>query len=67
LRYRLLGRTAAGNHRKNLTLSLETSLRRLRTDRVNPYGVHIRAPDTPVEETMRALDDAVRSGKVLKP
>jgi aryl-alcohol dehydrogenase-like predicted oxidoreductase len=56
---------AAGNHRKNLTLSLETSLRRLRTDYVDLYWVHIWDRHTPVEETMRALDDAVRAGKVL--
>ena len=56
---------AAGNHRKNLVLSLETSLRRLRTDYVDLYWVHIWDRLTPVEETMRALDDAVRSGKVL--
>lgn len=56
---------AAGNHRKNLTLSLETSLRRLDTDYVDVYWVHIWDRNTPVEETMRALDDAVRSGKVL--
>ncbi|ETK37908.1 aldo/keto reductase [Microbispora sp. ATCC PTA-5024] len=56
---------AAGNHRKNLTLSLETSLRRLRTDYVDLYWVHLWDRHTPVEETMRALDDAVRSGKVL--
>ncbi|WAZ25050.1 aldo/keto reductase [Streptomyces cinnabarinus] len=56
---------AAGNHRKNLTRSLETSLRRLGTDYIDLYWVHIWDPNTPVEETMRALDDAVRSGKVL--
>ncbi|QIS22450.1 aldo/keto reductase [Nocardia terpenica] len=56
---------AAGNHRKNLRLSLETSLRRLRTDYVDLYWVHIWDRHTPIEETMRALDDAVRSGKVL--
>lgn len=56
---------AAGNHRKNLTLSLERSLRRLRTDYVDVYWVHVWDPHTPVEETMRALDDAVRAGKVL--
>jgi aryl-alcohol dehydrogenase-like predicted oxidoreductase len=55
----------AGNHRKNLVLSLETSLRRLRTDYIDVYWVHIWDARTPVEETMRALDDAVRSGKVL--
>jgi aryl-alcohol dehydrogenase-like predicted oxidoreductase len=56
---------AAGNHRKSLTLSLETSLRRLRTDYLDVYWVHIWDRLTPVEETMRALDDAVRAGKVL--
>ncbi len=56
---------AAGNHRKNLTLSLETSLRRLRTDYVDVYWVHLWDEHTPIEETMRALDDAVGSGKVL--
>lgn len=56
---------AAGNHRKNLRLSLDTSLRRLRTDYIDVYWVHIWDPNTPLQETMRALDDAVRAGKVL--
>ncbi len=56
---------AAGNHRKNLALSLETSLRRLRTDYIDLYWVHMWDRHTPVEETMRALDDAVRAGKIL--
>jgi len=56
---------AAGNHRKNLILSLETSLRRLRTDYIDLYWVHLWDRHTPVHETMRALDDAVRAGKVL--
>ncbi|QKG24497.1 aldo/keto reductase [Actinomadura verrucosospora] len=56
---------AAGNHRKNLAASLETSLRRLRTDRIDVYWVHMWDRHTPVEETMRALDDAVRAGKIL--
>ncbi len=56
---------AAGNHRKNLTLSLEASLRRLRTDYIDLFWVHIWDRHTPVEETMRALDDAVRAGKIL--
>lgn len=54
-----------GNHRKNLRLSLETSLRRLRTDYIDIYWVHLWDRHTPIEETMRSLDDAVRSGKVL--
>lgn len=56
---------AAGNHRKNLRNSLETSLRHLKTDHLDLYYVHIWDHHTPVEETMRALDDAVRSGKIL--
>jgi aryl-alcohol dehydrogenase-like predicted oxidoreductase len=54
-----------GNARKNLRASLETSLRRLGTDYLDLYWVHVWDPSTPIEETMRALDDAVRSGKVL--
>ncbi len=56
---------ASGNHRKNLMLSLETSLRRLRTDYIDLYWVHIWDRNTPIEETMRALDDVVRAGKIL--
>jgi aryl-alcohol dehydrogenase-like predicted oxidoreductase len=54
-----------GNARKNLRASLETSLRRLGTDYLDIYWVHVWDESTPIEETMRALDDAVRSGKVL--
>ncbi|PSK91759.1 aryl-alcohol dehydrogenase-like predicted oxidoreductase [Murinocardiopsis flavida] len=56
---------SGGSHRKNLTLSLEESLRRLRTDYVDLLWVHTWDEYTPIEETMRALDDAVRAGKVL--
>jgi aryl-alcohol dehydrogenase-like predicted oxidoreductase len=56
---------AAGNHRKNLVLTLARSLQRLRTDYIDLYWVHIWDRATPIEATMRALDDAVRSGKVL--
>jgi aryl-alcohol dehydrogenase-like predicted oxidoreductase len=54
-----------GNARKNLRASLETSLRRLGTDYLDVYWVHVWDASTPIEETMRALDDAVRAGKVL--
>lgn len=55
----------AGNHRKNMVQSVEGSLRRLKTNYIDLYYVH--APDfmTPLEETMRALDDLVRQGKIL--
>jgi aryl-alcohol dehydrogenase-like predicted oxidoreductase len=56
---------AGGNARKNLRASLETSLRRLRTDYLDVFWVHVWDEATPIEETMRALDDAVRAGKVL--
>nr|WP_202897835.1 aldo/keto reductase [Actinopolymorpha pittospori] len=56
---------AAGNHRKSLVHALEASLRRLRTDYVDVYWVHMWDRHTPLEETMRALDDVVRAGKVL--
>jgi aryl-alcohol dehydrogenase-like predicted oxidoreductase len=56
---------AAGNHRKNLVQSVEASLQRLCTDRLDVLWVHARDNFTPVEEVMRALDDLVRTGKVL--
>jgi aryl-alcohol dehydrogenase-like predicted oxidoreductase len=55
----------AGNHRKNLRLSLEGSLRRLRTDYLDVCWVHVWDRHTPVEETMRALDDEIRAGRIL--
>jgi aryl-alcohol dehydrogenase-like predicted oxidoreductase len=56
---------SGGNHRKSLVQSLEASLRRLGTDHVDLYWVHVWEGTTPIEETMRALDDAVSAGKVL--
>lgn len=56
---------AAGNHRKNLRSALESSLRRLRTEYLDIYWVHVWDRHTPIEETMRALDDAVMAGKIL--
>jgi aryl-alcohol dehydrogenase-like predicted oxidoreductase len=56
---------AAGNQRKNMVQSLEASLKRLRTDYIDLYWVHIWDQITPVEEVMRGLDDLVRQGKVL--
>lgn len=56
---------AGGNHRKNLVRSLEGSLTRLNTTYVDLLWVHAWDSMTPVEETMRALDDVVRAGKVL--
>ena len=56
---------AGGNHRKNLVRTLETSLRRLRTDYVDLLWLHMWDGMTPVEEVVRALDDLVTAGKVL--
>ena len=56
---------AAGNQRKNLHRAVEGSLRRLNTDYIDLLWVHAWDEYTPYEETMRALDDLVRAGKVL--
>src|SRR3989441_1117330 len=56
---------AAGNHRKNMMQAVEASLKRLQTDYIDLYWVHIWDQITPVEEVMRGLDDLVRAGKVL--
>lgn len=56
---------AGGNQRKNMVRSVEMSLKRLGTDHIDLYWVHFYDAFTPVEETMRGLDDLVRSGKVL--
>ncbi len=53
-----------GNTRRNLTRSLEGSLRRLGTDYIDLYQVHNWDWYTPVDETMATLDDFVRQGKV---
>jgi aryl-alcohol dehydrogenase-like predicted oxidoreductase len=44
--------------------AIEASLRRLQTDYIDLYWQHIEDPRTPIEETMRAMDDLVRQGKV---
>lgn len=56
---------SGGNSRKSLVGSLDQSLRRLRTDRIDLLWVHVWDYRTPVEEVMRSLDDQVRAGKVL--
>ena len=53
-----------GSSRHHLMRELESSLRRLRTDYVDLYQIHTFDPHTPLEETLRTLDDMVRSGKV---
>jgi aryl-alcohol dehydrogenase-like predicted oxidoreductase len=56
---------AAGNHRKNLVQSLDASLKRLKVDYIDLYWVHAWDYTTSIEEVVRALDDAVRAGKIL--
>ncbi|HKK70945.1 MAG TPA: aldo/keto reductase [Candidatus Krumholzibacteria bacterium] len=53
-----------GNSRRNLRRSVEDSLRRLRTDRIDLYQLHIWDPLTPIEETLGVLDDMVHEGLI---
>jgi 1-deoxyxylulose-5-phosphate synthase len=53
-----------GNSRKNVMRAVEASLRRLQTDYIDLYQVHFWDPETPIDETLAALDDLVRGGKV---
>jgi len=53
-----------GLSRKHLLSSVDASLRRLGTDYIDLFVIHAFDPDTPVEETMEALHDIVKSGKV---
>jgi len=55
--------TRRDSSRARVTASIEKSLQRLHTDHVDVYLVHWPDPDTPLDETMRALDDIVRQGK----
>src|SRR5712692_6798900 len=57
-------RSLAGASRGTVMQSVEGSLRRLRTDRIDLYQLHRPDPATPIEETLRALDDLARQGKV---
>lgn len=54
-----------GNSRYHIMKAVEDSLRRLQTDRIDLYQLHRPVMDLPQEETMRALDDLVRQGKVI--
>jgi aryl-alcohol dehydrogenase-like predicted oxidoreductase len=58
---------ARGASRKHIMAAVEDSLRRLSTDYIDIYFIHRYDGRTPLEETLRALDDLVRQGKILYP
>jgi len=69
---KVFGRTGPGVNdrglsRRHIVRAVEASLRRLGTDRLDVYFVHQIDRETPMEETLRALDDLVRRGLVLYP
>ena len=53
-----------GNTRRHIIEQCEASLRRLQTDYIDLYQIHRPSPDIPIDETLRALDDLIRAGKV---
>jgi len=54
----------SGTSRRHIIAQCERSLRRLRTDWIDLYQIHLPFPEIPLDETLRALDDLVRAGKV---
>ena len=58
------GISRTGNSRKNMVRSVEGSLKRLNTDRIDLYWAHFADGMTPMEEILRAFDDLVRAGKI---
>lgn len=59
------GPLGAGASRRRIVAACEASLKRLNTDRIDLYQIHMQDLDTPEDETLRALDDLVHQGKVL--
>lgn len=59
------GVNGTGASRYRITEAVHASLERLQTDRIDLYQIHMQDIETPEEETLRALDDLVRAGKVL--
>ena len=55
---------SGGATRRYIVQAVEASLKRLRTDWIDLYQVHYPDPKTPIDETMRALDELLRQGKV---
>jgi aryl-alcohol dehydrogenase-like predicted oxidoreductase len=58
------GPNQGGNSRQHIVAEVENSLRRLDTDYIDLYQIHWVDPQTPIEETLHALDDLVHQGKV---
>ena len=58
---------ARGLSRRHIMLAVEASLKRLNTDRIDVYFLHGFDANTPMEETLRALDDLTAQGKILYP
>lgn len=57
--------SSTGNSRKNMMRSVEDSLKRLKTDHIDLFWVHMPDGVTPVDEILRGLDDLARAGKIL--
>jgi len=55
----------AGNSRWHIVREVEASLKRLKTERIDIYHIHRPQETTPIDQTLRAMDDLVRQGKVL--
>ena len=55
---------AAGNNRRHIIAQCDASLKRLQTDYIDLYQIHRPSSTTPIDETLRALDDLIRAGKV---
>ena len=58
------GPNSSGNSRQHIMAEVEDSLQRLETDYIDLYQIHWTDPNTPIDETLRALDDLVRQGKL---
>ncbi len=56
-----------GASRRHIQIAVEDSLRRLNTDRIDVYFLHHYDAETPIEESLRTLDDLARQGKILYP